>query len=105
MLRPQLTHRTRTKKETCMRRLSFVLLALFLLLVALPLFAQSQATTGVIQGTVVDASGAAVPGVTITVRNTATGYEVIVVTDAQGRFRGVLLPVGPYQVTAALQGF
>jgi hypothetical protein len=88
-----------------MRRLFFVLLALSVLLIALPLFAQSQATTGVIEGTVIDASGAAVPGVTVTIRNTATGYEVILVTDAAGRFRGVLLPVGPYQVTAALLGF
>jgi hypothetical protein len=88
-----------------MRRLSFVLLALFVLVVALPLLAQSQATTGVIEGTVVDASGAAIPGVTVTIRNTATGYEVVVVTDAAGHFRAVLLPVGPYQVTAVLQGF
>jgi hypothetical protein len=88
-----------------MRRLSFVLLALSVLLIAVPLFAQSQATTGVIEGTIVDASGAAVPGVTVTIRNTATGYEVVVVTDAAGHFRAVLLPVGPYQVTAALQGF
>ena len=36
-----------------MRRLSFVLLALSLLLVTLSLLAQSQATTGVIEGTVV----------------------------------------------------
>jgi outer membrane receptor for ferrienterochelin and colicin len=88
-----------------MRRLFFVLLALSVLLITVPLFGQSQATTGVIEGTVVDASGAAVPGVTVTIRNTATGYEVVLVTDAAGRFRGVLLPVGPYQVTAALQGF
>src|SRR4051812_3361728 len=88
-----------------MRRLPFVLLALFVLLVALPLFAQSQATTGVIEGTVVDASGAAVPGVTVTVKNIATGYEVVVLTDAAGRFRAVLLPLGPYQVTAVLEGF
>ena len=76
-----------------MRRLSFVLLALSVLLIALPLFAQSQATTGVIEGTVVDASGAPVPGVTVTIRNTATGYEVTVITDAAGHFRAVLLPV------------
>src|SRR4051812_39155888 len=88
-----------------MRRLSFVLLALLILVVTLPLFGQSQATTGVIEGTVVDASGAAVPGVTVTIRNTATGYEVVLVTDAAGHFRAVLLPVGPYQVTAVLPGF
>src|SRR5229473_1500386 len=96
---------TRTKRRPRMRRLSFVLLALFILLATSSLFAQSQATTGVIEGTVVDATGGAVPGVTVTVRNTATGHEVVVVTDAAGRFRAVLLPVGPYQITASLQGF
>jgi hypothetical protein len=88
-----------------MRRLFFVLLALVVLVVALPLLAQSQATTGVIEGTVVDATGAAVPGVTVTARNTATGYQSIVVTDSSGHFRAVLLPLGPYQLTAVLQGF
>jgi Carboxypeptidase regulatory-like domain len=88
-----------------MRRLIFVLLALVVLAVTLPLIAQSQATTGVIEGTVVDATGGAVPGVSVTIKNTATGYEVVVVTDSSGRFRAVLLPVGPYQVVASLQGF
>jgi len=88
-----------------MRRLFFVLLALVVLAAALPLFAQSQATTGVIEGTVVDASGAAITGVTVTVRNTATSYQTIVVTDAYGKFRAVLLPLGPYQLTATLAGF
>ncbi len=88
-----------------MRGLLLVVLSLFVLLVSLPIFAQSQATTGVIEGTVIDASGGAVPGVTVTIRNTATGYEVVVVTDSAGRFRAVLLPLGPYQVTVTLQGF
>jgi len=88
-----------------MRRLPIVLLALLTLVITASLVAQSQATTGVIEGTVVDASGAPVPGVTVTIRNTATGYEVTVITDAAGHFRAVLLPVGPYQVTATLQGF
>jgi hypothetical protein len=47
------------------RRLSLVC-ALFLFLPSL-VFAQSTATTGVIEGTAVDASGASLPGVTITV--------------------------------------
>jgi len=87
-----------------MRR-SLALLVLFLLVLATPLLAQSHATTGAIEGTVVDASGGAVPGVTVTVKNTATNYETVAVTDSAGRFRAVLLPLGPYQVTATLQGF
>ena len=45
--------------------LLLVLLAVSLLLVSSMVFAQSQATTGVIEGTVSDASGAALPGVTV----------------------------------------
>jgi outer membrane receptor for ferrienterochelin and colicin len=82
-----------------------LLVALLLLLSAVSLFAQSQATTGVIEGTVVDPSGAAVPGVTITLKNTATNFESVVVTDRGGRFRAVLLPLGPYQLSASLEGF
>ena len=85
-----------------MRRL---LLSFLVLLLPVVLLAQSQATTGVIEGTVTDPEGALLPGVTITLRNTATNYEQSVVTDASGRFRAVLLPLGPYEVKAVLDGF
>jgi hypothetical protein len=68
-------------------------------------FAQSQATTGVIEGTVKDATGGVLPGVTVTLRNTATNHEQVQVTDSDGRFRGVLLPLGPYEIRANLSGF
>ncbi len=88
-----------------MRRcLSLLCLAVLLLLPTLA-FAQSQATTGVIEGTVVDASGASLPGVTVTAKNTATNFEQTTITDRAGRFRIVLLPLGPYQVSAMLEGF
>jgi hypothetical protein len=87
-----------------MRR-SLALFVLVLVAISAPLLAQSQATTGVIEGTVTDAQGGAVPGVTVTVRNTATNFESVAVTDRAGRYRAVLLPVGPYQVTAGLGGF
>src|SRR5437764_510594 len=87
-----------------MRRFSRLALLLVVLLPA-AVFAQSQATTGVIEGTVVDASGAALPGVTVTIHNTATNYEQQAITDSGGRFRAVLLPLGPYEVTAMLEGF
>lgn len=82
---------------------SFVLV--FLVVLASSLFAQSQATTGVIEGTVADSSGAALPGVTVSIRNTATNFEKIEVTDGSGRFRAVLLPLGPYEVKGQLAGF
>ncbi|HEV7502754.1 MAG TPA: carboxypeptidase-like regulatory domain-containing protein, partial [Vicinamibacteria bacterium] len=90
-----------------MRRtfLSAALAAAALFGLALPVLAQSQATTGVIEGTIVDESGAPAPGASVTVRNTATNFERALTTDAQGRFRGLLLPLGPYRVTVALTGF
>jgi hypothetical protein len=77
----------------------------FLILFPVLVFAQSQATTGVIEGTVSDATGAVLPGVTVTLRNVSTNYEQVQVTDSSGRFRGVLLPLGPYEVKAGLEGF
>src|SRR5438067_2391479 len=87
-----------------MRRSLSSLLLVFTFL-SLSIFAQSQATTGVIEGTVVDATGGVLPGVTVVIKNTATNYEQQQVTDTAGRFRGVLLPLGPYEVKATLEGF
>jgi hypothetical protein len=68
-------------------------------------FAQSQATTGVIQGFAQDESGAALPGVSITMTNTDTGFTRTVVSEASGRFYSALMPLGLYTVTASLEGF
>jgi len=67
--------------------------------------AQSQAANGTIEGTIKDSSGAMLPGVTVTVHNTDTGSERVVVTDANGLYRAPLLPLGAYKVSAELSGF
>ena len=66
---------------------------------------QSQATTGEINGRVLDAQGAVLPGVTVTSRNTQTGLVRSVVTNEQGVFALPLLPTGTYEVTVELPGF
>ncbi len=66
---------------------------------------QSQATTGVIQGTVSDANSGVLPGATIALRNLDTNFEQTATADREGRFRGVLLPLGPYRITISLSGF
>jgi hypothetical protein len=89
-----------------MRLLSLRLFVLVLLVtLGTFVFAQSQATTGVIEGTVSDATGGALPGVTVALHNTATNFEQTQITDSAGRYRGVLLPLGPYEVKASLSGF
>jgi len=67
--------------------------------------AQSQATTGVIEGTVSDETGGRLPGATVTLTNTGTNFTREQTTDADGRFRALLLPLGDYKLTVALQGF
>lgn len=71
----------------------------------IPAFAQSQAANGNIEGTIRDTSGAVLPGVTITVTNTDTGTQRVVVSNESGTFRAVLLPLGTYTVSAELAGF
>src|SRR6266852_2874814 len=74
-------------------------------LIAGLLFAQSQANTGTIEGVVNDPSGRAVPGATVTLTNTGTNFARSVRTDDDGRFRGLLLPLGPYKVTIQAANF
>jgi carboxypeptidase family protein/TonB-dependent receptor-like protein len=81
-----------------------IILAL-LLVCATANFAAAQQTTGNIQGRVTDAQGAAVPGVTVTGKNAATGFVRTAVSDAEGAYLLNALPVGTYDITAELQGF
>ncbi|HNQ16090.1 MAG TPA: carboxypeptidase regulatory-like domain-containing protein, partial [Pyrinomonadaceae bacterium] len=66
---------------------------------------QSQATTGLIQGTVFDPNGAVVSGASINVRNTETGFQRTVTTNSDGFFTAPLLPLGRYTVSATASGF
>ena len=68
-------------------------------------FAQSQAVNGTIEGVITDQSGAALPGVNVTVSNLDTGDTRVVVTNSSGVYRAPLLPLGRYQVSAELQRF
>jgi carboxypeptidase family protein len=65
----------------------------------------SAQSVGTISGTVTDASGGAVPGVTVTARNQGTGAVREVVSDEAGRYVLPLLPIGTYTITAAVIGF
>ena len=76
------------------------------LLLATNAFAQSQATTGNIEGRVVDPQGAAVPNVSVTATNQDTGLEKTVQSNDEGNFVIPLLPPGNYKVvTTPAQGF
>ena len=80
-------------------------LALLLLLgLAAPVGAQT--TSGSVQGTVSDAEGGVLPGVTVTASSDAlVAGQLVTVTNDRGVYRFPSLPVGSYALEAALAGF
>lgn len=88
-----------------MRKIISSIFALSLLVVPIFVFGQSQSTTGTVQGIVTDPNGAVVSGASVTVRNTATGFERTVTSNSDGFFTAPLLPLGKYRVTTNASGF
>lgn len=65
----------------------------------------AQTDRGTITGTVVDASGAVVPGAKVTVVNTETQLHVETVTTSTGNYTIAALPAGTYELTVDQKGF
>lgn len=88
-----------------MSTMSRVLVAFIMNLVVASGGAAAQGTTATLAGTVVDATRAALPGATVTIRRVDTGSTRIVATDGAGRFQAQSLDPGPYEVVVELGGF
>ena len=84
------------KLTTCLVFVSLLLLG------SLPALAQQ---TGSVSGTVTDADGGALPGVTVTARSNVLPQPRVAVTDARGRYRFRVLPPGGYDLEYVLEGF
>jgi carboxypeptidase family protein len=85
-----------------MKSVCLALALMFVAFVAAPVRAQSTAT---LEGTVTDAQSAVIPGVTVTIRNKATGAARTAVTDGAGKYVAASLSPGEYTVVAHLEGF
>lgn len=70
-----------------------------------PLSAGAQVTSGTISGRIVDALGAAVPGVSVEATSADTGFTRSDTSDAAGVYRLAALPTGTYSLKASLAGF
>ena len=68
-------------------------------------YGQAGATTSSLAGSVVDSSGAIIPGADVVAKHNATGAESRAVSDATGNFTIPALPPGAYTVTVSLMGF
>jgi hypothetical protein len=74
------------------------------LLCAVPAGAQTV-TTGSITGTVTDTQGGVLPGAIVKATHTDTGTNYETVTGSDGRYSLLNVRVGPYTVSANLNGF
>ena len=72
--------------------------SLLAMLLAIPLGLHAQQYSGTITGSVTDASGAAIPGATVTAINTGTSNKVTQKSGGQGEFTFAQLAVGTYEV-------
>src|SRR6187399_1803554 len=75
------------------------------LVVAMATDARAQAVNGGLVGNVTDASGAGVPGATVTVTQTETNLTREAVTNAGGIYSIPSIPSGTYTVVITLSGF
>jgi Carboxypeptidase regulatory-like domain/TonB dependent receptor len=80
-------------------------IVLALLIVLVPLAAFAQSSNGSISGVITDESNGALPGVTVTATNTATGVTRTAVSNASGHYELALLPPATYNVSTDLSGF
>ena len=85
------------------RRSIFLFLPFLLLSLATTLHAQSS--SGTITGTVNDASGAVVPGATVSIANPVSGLSRTTKTDGAGHYQFNNLPFNPYHLVVDAPGF
>ena len=72
---------------------------------AVELRAQGQATSATLSGTVLDRSGAGIPGATATLRGADAQFTRVFTTQGDGRFVFTLVPAGQYVMTVEKEGF
>ena len=82
-----------------------VVCALAITLMFTPAAVAQTVAVAQLSGRVTDDSGAAIPGVELTVTQTDTGSARTAITDERGEYSLPSLPVGPYKLTAKLPGF
>src|SRR6266487_2848077 len=80
----------------------FVFCVVLVSLIAIP--AWPQASTGSVSGTVRDQSGAAIPGASVTLTNTATNVAAKSTTNESGFYRFPGINPGQYSLTADTAG-
>src|ERR1700721_1308855 len=81
------------------------ILMVLLMVMSITVKASAQSDTGRVVGTVVDPTGAYIPGATITLTNTDSGGTATRTTGSAGEFTFPALPRGQYSITGKASGF
>ena len=85
------------------KRISIFALFLAIFLCAFPSFAQNATTS--LRGVVKDASGAVIPGATVTLSNPTTGFKQSVTSASNGEYQLQQIPPAKYNITIRATGF
>src|SRR5258705_2750456 len=67
--------------------------------------ALAQSSFGQISGTVLDSTGAAIPGATVTITSTNTRAARTVISDEVGNYIATNLPIDSYAISVTKTGF
>src|SRR4051812_1188487 len=97
-------HSKELRMHTTLSRLLAAALCLVVMM-SMATAAAAQQTTGTIAGRVLDKQKAAVPGATVTAKNSSTGFSRNEVSDSEGLYRITGLPVGTYNLSIEMSGF
>jgi iron complex outermembrane receptor protein len=75
------------------------------LAITVPAITAAQTPTATVTGVVRDSSGAAIPGVTVTLINEKKGAVAVATSDGEGAYRIAGVPAGRYRLETTLDGF
>lgn len=93
----------RSQQKRCASRTA-ALMTIALWCTASLSFAQSRSSTN-LNGSVVDPSGAVIPGATVAIQNPVSQFEQTVTSDSSGAFSIPNIPFNPYHLTVTAKGF
>src|SRR3984957_10443191 len=93
----------REASQLCLTATMLITMFVLCLMCQRVAFAQS-ATTGSINGTVTDSSGAVVPGASVTITDLATRDQRVVTSNEEGRFTVPFLKPDNFEISATAQG-
>src|SRR5688572_22205831 len=95
-----------TGNKALIKRITLVVLSLFVSLVPVATFAQSTSSTSSVTGIVSDINGSVIAGAEVKLTNTKTSRELVAKTDDQGVYRfSQVQPAQGYKLTVTSPGF